>query len=198
MMNIQLFEGEHIRLGPIDAEKDAETISKWMHDPEYLRLMDADPARPLAPGQVKKKLEEMEKDAEKEKNQFSFSIRLRGDERLVGLVYLRWIQWTHGVGGLRLGIGAPEDRGKGYGTDALRLVLRYAFDELNLHRLTASTFEYNTGGVRFLERAGFALEVRRRQAINRDGRRWDGLIFGLLREEWMRVTARASAQGVEI
>ena len=44
-MHMQLFEGESIRLASIDPEKDAETISKWTHDPEYLRLTDAEPAR---------------------------------------------------------------------------------------------------------------------------------------------------------
>lgn len=41
-MNVQLFEGECIHLAPIDPEKDVETISKWTHDPEYLRLTDAE------------------------------------------------------------------------------------------------------------------------------------------------------------
>ncbi len=63
-------------------------------------------------------------------------------------------------------------------------MLRYAFDELNLHRLTAMTFEYNTAALNFLQRAGFQIEVRRRQAVNRDGRRWDAIVLGLLRDEW--------------
>jgi RimJ/RimL family protein N-acetyltransferase len=71
------------------------------------------------------------------------------------------------------------------------MLLRYAFDELNLYRLSASTVEYNTGAVRFFERAGFVVEVRRRQAIQRDGRRWDLLMLGLLRDEWQQKAAIA-------
>ena len=48
----------------------------------------------------------------------------------------------------------------------------------------AITSEYNPGAVRFLERAGFTVEARQRQALRRDGRRWDALILGLLRPEW--------------
>jgi len=184
-MNVQLFEGELVRLAPLDLEKDAETLSKWTHDPEYLRLSDADPARPLSPGQIKKKLEEMEKEAEK-RNQFNFAIRARSDDRLIGLARLRRIQWTHGVATLELSIGRPEERGQGYASEALRMILRFAFDELNLHRIGVDTFEYNAGALRFLERHGFVVEVRRRQAINRDGRRWDALMLGLLRDEWKR------------
>ena len=83
-----------------------------------------------------------------------------------------------------MGIGDPNERSHGFGTAALDMILRYAFDELNLHRLSAATFEYNSGAICFLERAGFVVEVRRRQAVNRDGRRWDVISLGVLREEW--------------
>lgn len=183
-METQLFEGKLIRLAPIDPEKDAETISKWTHDPEYLRLTDADPARPLAPDRVKKNLEEQAKEADKDRSAYRFGVRMRSDDRLIGLAMLKWLQWSHAVGTLEMSVGAPEDRGQGYGSEALRLIVRYAFDELNLRRLNANTFEYNAGAQRFLERHGFVVEVRRRQAIQRDGRRWDALLLGLLREDW--------------
>ena len=187
-MNMQLFEGERVRLTPHDPEKDAEIESKWTHDPEYMRLLSADPVRPLSPGQIKKKYEEAGKDASRQStNRFSFAVRTRADDRLIGFVRLERIEWNNGAGWLELGIGAAEDRGHGYGTEVLQLILRYAFDELNLHRLSASTFEYNTGALRFLERAGFAVEVRRRQALQREGRRWDDLFLGILREDWERV-----------
>jgi RimJ/RimL family protein N-acetyltransferase len=182
MMDDSLFDGELVRLAAPDPERDAEVESQWTHDPEYLRLLEADPVRPLSPGQIKKRYEK----AEKEKNQFIFAIRTRADDRLVGFVKLFGIEWNNATGMLTMGIGLPEDRGRGYGSDALRLILRYAFGELNLHRLGVNTFEYNAGAVRFLERAGFVIEVRRRQAIHRDGRRWDALILGLLREDWER------------
>ena len=181
-MNMQLFEGKRIRLAPPDPEKDAETESQWTHDPEYLRLLDAEPAKPLSVGQIKKKHEALAK--EQGQKLFQFAIRTQTDDRLIGFVKLFRIEWSHGAGNLTLGIGSPDDRGKGYGTEALKLSLNYAFNELNLYRLSAATFEYNTDALRFLERAGFQVEVRRRQAINRDGRRWDLLVYGLLREEW--------------
>ena len=172
MLTEQLFEGHSVRFAPLDAERDAETVSKWSHDPEYLRLLSADVARPLSPFQIKKQYEEWEKDAEKHPA-FNFAVRLKEDDRLIGFVRLFRIEWTHATGSLQIGIGDRNDRGKGYGTEALRMVLRYAFDELNLYRLAAVTAAYNTGAIRFLERAGFVEEVRRRQAVQRDGQRWD-------------------------
>jgi len=184
MLTDQLFEGQTVRFAPPDAERDAEIVSKWSHDPEYLRLLSADIAKPLSPFQVKKQYEDWEKDAEKQRNQFNFAVRLKADDRLLGFARLYRIEWTHAAGALQIGIGDRNDRGKGYGTEALRMLLRYAFDELNLYRLSASTVEYNTSAIRFLERAGFVVEVRRRQAVQRDGKRWDVVMLGLLRDEW--------------
>jgi RimJ/RimL family protein N-acetyltransferase len=183
MLTDQLFEGQLIRFAPPDAERDAEIVSKWTHDPDYLRLLSADIAKPLSPAQIKKQHEEMDKDAEK-RNAFNFAVRFKEDDRLIGLARLYHIEWTHGTASLQIGLGDRDDRGKGYGTEALRMLLRYAFDELNLYRLAAATAEYNTGAIRFFERAGFVVEVRRRQAIQRDGKRWDAVLLGLLRDEW--------------
>jgi RimJ/RimL family protein N-acetyltransferase len=184
MLTDQLFEGQHIRFAPPDADRDADIVSKWTHDLDYLRALSADIAKPLSPAQIKKQYEEMEKDAEKH-NSFNFALRLKEDDRLIGFARLCRIEWTHATGSLQIGIGDRNDRGQGYGTEALHMLLRYAFDELNLYRLAASTVEYNTGAIRFFERAGFVVEVRRRQAIQRDGKRWDAVMLGLLRDEWI-------------
>jgi len=185
-MNTQLFEGELIRLAPPDPDRDAEVESKWTHDAEYMRLLSADPVRPLSPTLIKKKYEEVEK--EKATPRYHFAIRTHTDDRLVGFVRLDHIEWNNGGGHVALGIGDLSDRGRGYGAEALKLILRYAFAELNLYRVTANTFEYNERALRFLERAGFVAEVRRRQAVHRDGKRWDAIKLGLLRDEWERVT----------
>lgn len=193
-----LFEGELICLAPIDHEKDAEIESKWTHDAEYLRLLKLDPARPLAPAQVKKAYENIEKNTEENKNLFYFTIRTRGEERLVGFARIYAITWSHGTGMVQLGIGDPQDRRKGYGNEALNLLLQYAFDELNLYRLTAIVPEYNKGAQRFFEKAGFIIEVRRRQALNRDNRRWDLLHLGLLQDEWVHNgTTKLAQRGIE-
>lgn len=181
----QLFESEEIRFGPIDYEKDPEIESKWTHDAEYMRLYDTVPVRPLSAAMVKKQYEKLEKQVEEDKNLYHFAIRAREDDRLIGKATIQWIEWSNGNGFLRLGIGAAEDRRKGYGTKALKMLLRFAFAELNLYRVTAIVPEYNEGAVALLKRAGFTEEVRRRKALDRDGRRWDFLTFGLLKEEWL-------------
>jgi RimJ/RimL family protein N-acetyltransferase len=186
MMKIRepLFESEHICLAPIDYDNDPEVESRWTHDASYLRMLGSDMARPLAPARIKKGYEAIEKQMDEKNNLFYFTIRMRADDRLIGFARLYWIEWTNGTGKIQLGIGDSKNRGKGYGAEALSLLLRYAFAELNLYRLSAFIPEYNLAAQALFIKAGFVEEVRRRQALYRDGRRWDELHLGLLRREW--------------
>ncbi len=186
MLNIQtqLFEATDIRFGPIDYETHPEIESKWTHDAEFMRLLDLKPARPLSPTMVKKQYESIEKEMEEDKNLFYFTIRAHADDSLIGKAMVEWIDWTNGNGYVRLGIGAPENRRKGYGSQALSMLLRYAFGELNLYRVTAVVPAYNEGALRLFQKFGFTEEIRRRQALNRDGQFWDLVSFGLLNAEW--------------
>ena len=197
-INKSLLDGRLICLTPIEVEKDAEVESKWTHDPEYLRLLGVDVVRPLSPVHLKKKYEDLEKKMAESGDQFYFAIRLQAGDaaesentgtavsvrRLVGFTELTWVSWNHQAAFLRLGIGDPDDRGKGYGSEALALMLNYAFQELNLFRLTAVIPEYNRIAMQLFERDGFLEEVRRRQTLHRDGRRWDVIHMGILRAEW--------------
>jgi RimJ/RimL family protein N-acetyltransferase len=180
----QLFEGQDIRFGPIDHEKDSEIESKWTHDSEFMRMMDTAPARPMSAAMIKKQYEKLEKQIEESKNLYHFMIRAKATDRLIGTAEVQRIEWANGNGFLRLGIGAAEDRGKGYGTQALQMLLRFAFAELNLFRVSAAVPEYNEAVIALVKKFGFVQEVCRRKSLERDGRRWDLYFFGLLNEEW--------------
>jgi RimJ/RimL family protein N-acetyltransferase len=185
MLNIQipLLEAQGIRLGPIHHEKDPEVESRWTHDSEFMCLMELKSVRPLTPEMVRKEYEAFEKEIVEE-NLFYFTIRAREDDRLLGVALLESIDWSNGNGYLRLGIGSGGDRGQGLGTQALGLLLRFAFAELNLFRVTAVIPEYNLAALGLVNKFGFVEEVRRRNAILCGDRIWDLLVFGLLRSEW--------------
>jgi RimJ/RimL family protein N-acetyltransferase len=85
---------------------------------------------------------------------------------------------------LNLGVGDASDRRHGYGSDALNLLLRFAFDELNLHRLSVWPGADNLPFIQMAGKAGFEEEARRREASFHAGRYWDVLHLGLLRLEW--------------
>ncbi|NOH00794.1 MAG: GNAT family N-acetyltransferase [Chloroflexi bacterium] len=180
----QLFEAQDIRFGPIDHETHPEVESRWTHDAEFMRLMELKPVRPLSPAMVKKKYETIEKEMDEQKNLFYFTIRAREDDRLIGKALIEWVDWSNGNGYILIGIGEPEFRRKGYGSQALKMLLRYAFGELNLYRVTAVVPAYNEGALGFFQKFGFMEEVRRRKALHRDGVFWDIIGLGLLNAEW--------------
>lgn len=183
-IDVSLYEAQDICLAPIDHEKDPEIEAKWTQDASYLRLLDESPARPKSSAHVKKLYEKLEKKIEENKNLFYFTIRMRSDDRLIGFIKLQWIEWSIGVGSIQMGIGEAQDRLRGYGTQALNLAIRYAFAELNLYRLNAAIPEYNPIALHVFKKAGLVEEVRRRQALYRDGKRWDMFHLGLLKDEW--------------
>jgi RimJ/RimL family protein N-acetyltransferase len=189
-IDTQLFEGKLIRLAPIDHEKDPEVEARWTHDLSLQRALDRKPAMPLSSAQVKKKYEAIEKEVDESKRLFYFTIRAKDDNRLLGFVRIEWIEWSHGTGYLRMAIGDPAERNKDFGSDAMALILRYAFAELNLYRLAAMVGGDNPGALRFFQRYGFVEEVRRRKAILRDGNTWDLVHLGLLRDEWLAEVAK--------
>ena len=183
-IDTQLFEGKLIRLGPINHEKDPEVESRWTHDLALMRALSRQPALPLSTAQMKKKYEAIEKEVDESKKLFHFTIRSREDDQMLGFTRIEWIEWTHGTCSLKIAIGDLLERNKGFGSDALQLLMRFAFSELNLYRLSVVVGDDNQAGLRFFKRHGFVEEVRRRKSLLRDGQTWDLIHLGLLREEW--------------
>jgi RimJ/RimL family protein N-acetyltransferase len=183
MDSASLWEGPRLRLDRFVPEADAPLAARWSEDLEWCQQLQAhDPPRPLSPAQVRSEWQEQEKG----RDTFLFAIRLKEEDRLIGLAAIQEVSWMHRSASLLVGIAEPADRRRGYGSEALALLTRYAFDELNLHRLSAVTHENNPTAVRLFERAGFVPEVRMRKALQRGGHRWDAIVLGLLREEWER------------
>lgn len=95
------------------------------------------------------------------------------DGTVIGDVALQDIDWKNRSCSLGLGIAKLAHRSKGYGTEAVKLLLDYGFTNLGLERIVANTLEQNRGAQRSLEKLGFALEGRERQAVYFAGGKWD-------------------------
>jgi RimJ/RimL family protein N-acetyltransferase len=178
-----LFTGKLVRLAGIDPDEVSKAFAQWNRDSEYQRLLDSDPPRLHSVKATKDWLDKQIKD--ELETTFWFAMRALEDDRLLGDIDLTVINWGSRDAFLGIGIGERAFWGKGYGSDALQVVLRYAFLELNLRRVTLNVFEYNQRAVRTYEKAGFRSEGRVRQAMQREGHRYDILYMGILREEWM-------------
>jgi len=184
-MRNDLFVGKRVRLCAVEVQAMAGATSKWSRDSEYMRLGDSGAARTFSKRTTR---EWFDKDLEKERpDQFPFAIHTLEDDHLIGDVGLGDVQWTHSDAFVGIGLGERAYWDKGYGTDAMQVILRYAFTELNLHRVSLNVFEYNPRAMKSYEKAGFSYEGKMRKMLHRDGKRWDIVFMGILREEWEKL-----------
>lgn len=178
-MNDSLFTGKLVRLAAQDPEKDAATIATWDKDTEYTRLLEVEPVMPPNLKATRQRIERP-----RSERFFPFGVRTLADDKLIGFVVLLRINHVHGDAFVGIGMGDPAYRGKGYGTDAMNLILRYAFQELNLHRVSLDAVATNARAVRSYEKCGFVLEGQTRGTEFRNGTRDNIVTMGILREEW--------------
>lgn len=81
-------------------------------------------------------------------------------------------------------IGDKEYWNRGYGTDAMLTLVRFGFEQMNLHRIALGVFAFNDRAQAVYRKVGFVEEGRERDAYYQDGRYWDVLRMSILREEW--------------
>ena len=183
-MNDALLRGERVRLAAPNPETDAEAIAAWSRDSEFQHLLETGVPRPLTAQSVKAEISELLGDEKRQDRLFAFVIRTLVDDRLIGFADLEINDWAQRNAWIGIGIGRRQDWGKGYGTDAMRLLMRFGFAELNLERLTLNVFAYNERAQRSYLKAGFVVEGRQRERLRRGSRRYDMIFMGALRHEW--------------
>jgi RimJ/RimL family protein N-acetyltransferase len=152
--------------------------------------MDGRPGPLRSTAAVKRSIEK-ELDEAEEKN-YWFAIRALEDDRLLGDIILGVLNWASREAFVGIAICERDFWGKGYGTEAMQLMLEYGFTELNLRRIFLNVFGYNPRAIRSYEKAGFRHEGRMREALLREGKRWDLIYMGILREEWMEKNDHAT------
>ncbi len=178
-----ILTGSLVRLASLDAEELGKAYERWKRDSEFMRLLDAHTDGMYSAKKMQDLFEKILEDDPQAHHYFS--IRSLEDNRLLGDINLDVTDWGTRDAFVGIGIGEPADRGKGYGTDAMNIILRFAFTEVNLRRVTLSVFEYNPRAIRSYEKAGFQHEGCIRGTILRDGKRWDVFYMGILRDDWM-------------
>jgi len=171
--------GDGIRLRAIE-RADIPTFVRWFNDPEmrsYIIMY-----RPMSMADEERWFENLPN----RKDDFLFAVEALIDDRWVhiGNVGLENVDWKNSCCVFGIALGEKEYWGKGYGTKTTKTILRYAFNELNLHRVELEVYAYNTRAIRCYVKSGFRHEGTRRQSRFHDGRYHDALRMGILREEF--------------
>jgi RimJ/RimL family protein N-acetyltransferase len=179
MLSSPLLVGEKIRLTAFNQD-DLPAVTRWYQNADFIRHLEATPVRPKTEDVLKKWLEE----GQTNPNDFLFALRPLTGSDPIGFVKLDDVLWNQQTGWLAVGIGDPANQGKGFGYEAMQLILTFAFQELNLRRVQLTVFSYNQRAVTMYEKLGFKREGIFREFLHRDGQFYDMYLYGLLRREW--------------
>ncbi len=171
--------GKRIYLRPLELD-DIERCVHWINNEEVNKF--------LVSGRLpihKIKEETWIKNLYKDPNNILLAISLKEKDLHIGNTGLHNISWIDRYGILGIMIGEKKFWGKGYGTEATKLMLDYAFNRLNLERVELSVYEFNERAIKCYLKAGFKEEGRLRRRRFKDGRYWDEIVMGILKEEWI-------------
>jgi RimJ/RimL family protein N-acetyltransferase len=157
---------------------DAPTLVPWVNDPEVTRLLLMHRPMNLACE------EEFIDNAYRSEHEIALGIVAIATGRLIGTTGLRQIDFRNRHATFGIVIGEKSEWDKGYGTEATRLVIGYAFETLNLNRVELHVHESNARGIRSYEKVGFRKEGVLRQESYRMGRYWDTIVMAILRDDW--------------
>jgi RimJ/RimL family protein N-acetyltransferase len=179
-----LFRGELVRITFEEPDAQAKAEVRWQRDSEFVRLADSDPIELSSQKRIRDRAEKRFENGFPPER-YSFSVRTLAEDRLIGFFGLG-LNLIHAEAWVGIGIGERDFWGKGFGTDMMKVCLRYAFLELGVQRVALGLHAYNSRALRSYEKAGFRLEGRTRQDVLREGQRSDTLWMGILREEWLQ------------
>ena len=179
MLGDELLIGEKIRLTALTRD-DIPTLAEWHTNLELERLVEAEQITPSP----LESWQDWYEAARQKQDFFLFAIRTLSDNQFLGYCNARSIRWVPRCGKIGIGIGDPAVWGQGYGADATRVLLRYCFMELGLHRVELRVIGYNTRAIRCYEKVGFKHEGALREAVLRDGQYYDIAQMAILRPEW--------------
>jgi RimJ/RimL family protein N-acetyltransferase len=168
---------ERLYLRPLEPAQDYHAYSTWLNDEEVRRFFSV---YPTSDTRGRERLDNLYKDFK----HIIFGVVLKSDNTLIGLVGLKDIHLLNQSAEF-YNIIDRSAWGKGYGTEATKLMIHYGFMELNLNRIQTQDMDENIGGWRADEKAGFKYEGTMREVIPRFGKFHDVRIYSMLRREYL-------------
>lgn len=182
-MNIM---GRKVTLRAIEPE-DLSLLYRWSNDVEICYLVGSWHF-PSSMWQMRQWYERIQGDTLNQR----FAIQAP-DLGLIGSANLVEINWKDRNAFHGMLLGDPAMRGRGFGTDTVMAIMRYAFEELGLQRLDSSIIEYNTPSMKlYLEHCGWVEEGRRRGWYWRKNRFWDQVLVGTTRDDYFALLKRVN------
>ncbi|HEX2122096.1 MAG TPA: GNAT family protein [Thermoanaerobaculia bacterium] len=171
-----MIAGEHVILRAFERE-DAERCYRWMNDPNIVRTLKS--RYPIA---FQNEMEWLDRAMHASATERHFAVERKDDRTHIGNASIHDIEWVSRTAAFGLFIGEPSAWNRGFGTDAIATLVRFAFDEMNLRKLRISVFDYNDRAKHVLEAQGFVQEGRLRREFYREGTYHDLVILSIFRD----------------
>ncbi len=174
-------DGKLVRLRAYE-KSDLKAVMKWINDEEVTDLLGGEMLiYPVSSVAEEKFIETAAASSDKQK---TFVIETLAERRYIGAISFNVIDWRNRSAGLGIVIGEKPLWGKGYGTDAMRVMIRLAFDKMNLHRLWLHVHDYNARAIASYEKCGFKREGLLRDDHFARGIYHDTIVMGILESEY--------------
>lgn len=154
--------------------EDSETLFAWINDPAIVRFNA--PYAPVHEPSHSAWLKQVTTDP----SRIVFGIRDIEGLRLVGIVQLIDLHQIHRSAELIIRIGSDTDRGRGLGTEAVKLAIEFGFRHRNLQRIWLRVFADNLRAIRAYEKAGLQREGTLQRACFIDGKWQDEVVMAIL------------------
>ncbi|WP_032121499.1 GNAT family N-acetyltransferase [Clostridium amazonitimonense] len=119
------------------------------------------------------------------KDCYNFAIETIEREIYIGGCGINNIDWKNSVVEVGIFIGDKNYWGKGYGSDAMKVLIKFIFDQMNINKIKLKVYSFNKRAIKCYEKCGFINEGVLRQEIYKDGKYHDEMIMGLLKEEYL-------------
>jgi RimJ/RimL family protein N-acetyltransferase len=171
-----MIAGEKVILRALEKE-DLELCYRWINDPQIVRTLKS-----RYPIPIEQEAEWLENAVRPGSGERHFAIERKEDRAHIGNASLHGIDWVSRTGSFGLFIGEPSAWNRGYGSDAIASLVRFAFEEMNLRKLKISVFDYNERAKHLLASHGFVEEAKLRQDFYREGRYHDLVILSIFRD----------------
>jgi len=185
-----MLQGEKVRLRPIERD-DLPRFVRWFSDPEVRRHLIL--YMPPSMAQEEQWFERLQQRLARNEDVVLAIETLEGVH--IGNIGLHRINWKDRNAELGIVIGEKEYWDQGYGTDAIRTLLRVAFEEMNLHRVSLRVDADNARGIRCYQKCGFQKEGVLREIVFLEGAYRDQWIMSVLRPEWERQAVSEGENG---
>ncbi|WP_456271021.1 GNAT family N-acetyltransferase [Bacillus sp. AK031] len=173
----KFLEGTAVYLRPFQKE-DYRLISKALSYPEIRKLTG------LQKFLTAQKIEKAYDAFALDDTRIDLVIALQDTDEPVGDLALNEIDHLNRNANIRIALHDPGFFGKGYGTQALKLILEHGFMTLNLYRIGLCVYSYNSRAIKSYEKLGFKQEGVLRSELFYDGEFHDNIIMGVLRDEF--------------